>query len=99
MEQSINEVSRKGKDALDKGVDKTKDLMDRASDKANSLSDKIQAGAKDLDISSYYDAVKTRTQDAVGASEDFITKYPFYTVLGAAAVGFLAAWITKPSRQ
>lgn len=88
MDATINEVNKKGKDILDKGYDKGKDVL-------NSMTDKAQ----NLDIQSYYETAKAKTQSAVEASEDFVKKYPFYTVLGAAAVGYLAGWMHKHSRH
>ena len=85
---NLNEINKKGKDILDKGYDKSKDVLDKMTDKA-----------QNLDVKSYYDVAKDRGQAAVDASTDFVKKYPLYTVLGAAAIGYLAGWITTRSRE
>ncbi|UXR64001.1 hypothetical protein EZJ49_13100 [Bdellovibrio bacteriovorus] len=37
-----------------------------------------------------YHAVESKVKEGVDASEEFVKAHPFYTVLGAAAVGFVA---------
>lgn len=37
-----------------------------------------------------YHAVESRVKEGVDASEEFVKAHPFYTILGAAAVGFVA---------
>lgn len=85
---NLNEINKKGKDILDKGYEKSKDAL-------NTISDKAQ----DLDLKSYYEMAKDRGHAAVDASTDFVKKYPLYTVLSAAAVGYLVGWISTRSRQ
>lgn len=42
-----------------------------------------------------YSTVQKKAQDAVVTSEDFIRARPIRTVLGAAAVGFLAGFLAR----
>ncbi|MBV2169165.1 MAG: DUF883 family protein [Bdellovibrio sp.] len=42
-----------------------------------------------------YHAVQDRTREAVDASEEFVKAHPFYTVLGAATVGFVAGMLIR----
>lgn len=37
-----------------------------------------------------YHAVESKVREGVDASEEFVKAHPFYTILGAAAVGFVA---------
>lgn len=49
--------------------------------------------AQELEKSAWsdrYHAVESRVKDGVEASEDLVKSHPFYAVLGAAAVGFVA---------
>lgn len=43
--------------------------------------------------------IQSRASDAVDASEDFIKEHPFYTVLGAAAVGLVAGLLLRGGRD
>ena len=42
-----------------------------------------------------YQTVRAKAQEAVDASEDFVKTHPFYTVLGAATVGFVAGMLIR----
>lgn len=42
-----------------------------------------------------YDAVEARVRDGVDASEEFVREHPFYTILGAATVGFVAGVLLR----
>lgn len=42
-----------------------------------------------------YSTVQKKAQDAISSSEEFVRARPLRTVLGAAAVGFLAAMIAR----
>lgn len=46
-------------------------------------------------IKEAYATVQKKTQEAITTSEDFIRQRPIRTVLGAAAVGFLAGFLTR----
>ncbi|WII71990.1 hypothetical protein QJS83_16120 [Bdellovibrio sp. 22V] len=39
--------------------------------------------------------LKSKANDAVGASEDMLKSHPFYSVLGAAAIGFVAGLMIR----
>ena len=70
-------------------------------DLANSVVDTV-ADKKNLsstDLKAYYETAKEKASDAVEYSESFVKKYPFYTALGAAAVGFLAGAIIRGGRR
>jgi ElaB/YqjD/DUF883 family membrane-anchored ribosome-binding protein len=51
------------------------------------------------ELKAYYETAREAAADAVHGSEDFVKRYPFYTVLGAATVGFLAASIIRSARR
>ena len=42
-----------------------------------------------------YHSIEARARDATRASSKIIQKYPFYAVLGAAAVGFLMSSLIR----
>lgn len=42
-----------------------------------------------------YHAVQDKAREAVDASEDFVRVHPFYTILGAATVGFVAGVLLR----
>lgn len=42
-----------------------------------------------------YHAVQDKAREAVDASEEFVKAHPFYTVLGAATVGFVAGMLIR----
>lgn len=42
-----------------------------------------------------YHAIQGKAREAVDASEEFVKAHPFYTVLGAATVGFVAGMLIR----
>lgn len=42
-----------------------------------------------------YHVVQDKAREAVDASEEFVKAHPFYTVLGAATVGFVAGMLIR----
>lgn len=46
-----------------------------------------------------YHAVQAKAQEAVEVSEDFVKEHPLYTVLGAAAIGFVAGMLIRGGRK
>lgn len=42
-----------------------------------------------------YHTAQAKAREAVGASEEFVKAHPFYTVLGAATVGFVAGMLIR----
>ncbi len=80
---SLNGIKRNTKDLANS-------VVDTVADKANMSS---------TDLKAYYETAKEKASDAVENSESFVKKYPFYTVLGAAAVGFLAGAIIRGGRR
>lgn len=42
-----------------------------------------------------YHTAQEKAREAVDASEDFVKAHPFYTVLGAATVGFVAGMLIR----
>ena len=60
---------------------------------ANSLKENVETVATDWQAR--YEDLRDRTVSAVDASEDFVKAHPFYTVLGAATVGFVAGMLLR----
>ncbi len=48
-----------------------------------------------FDLKESWASVQRRAQDAIASSESFVKERPLRTVLGAAAVGFLAGMIAR----
>lgn len=88
METSLNNVSGKVAKTVQKGAEKGKDVL-------NSVSREAQ----EMRLQSVYESAKAQAQDAIDASEDFVKKYPLYTVAGIAAVGLLAGILIARSRR
>lgn len=82
-QSTLNGIKRTGKDLAS-------NVVDTVAEKTNLSTPELKA---------YYETAKERASEAVHASEDFVKKYPFYTVLGAAAVGFLAGAIIRSGRR
>lgn len=82
----LNDMSHAGKQAASLG----KQTVEKVSDKLHS-----QAS----DWEDRYKAVQEKTRQAVNSSTEFVKEHPFSTVLGAAAVGFLAGIIARSRRH
>lgn len=80
---SLNGIKRNTKDLANNAVE-------AVADKANLSTSELKA---------YYDTAKEKASDAVEYSEGFVKKYPFYTVMGAAAIGLLAGVIIRGGRR
>ena len=74
-----------------------KGTREMAGNPADTLAERAHLSAPE--IKAYYEAAREKASSAVHASEDFVKKYPFYTVLGAATVGFLAGAIIRGTRR
>ena len=89
METNLNNVSNKVAKTVQKGAEKGKDAMNA-----------VSREAQEMRLQSYYDSAKESAQDAIEASEDFVKKYPLYTVAGVAAIGLIAgALIARSYRR
>ncbi|MGE5085173.1 MAG: DUF883 family protein [Bacillota bacterium] len=82
----INDMSSPGKQTASFG----RQALEKASEKLHSQS---------ADWEERYKAVQEKTRQAVDSTTDFVKEHPFSTVLGAAAVGFLAGVITRSRRH
>lgn len=82
----LNDMSNAGKQAASLG----RQAMDKASDKLHSRAS---------DWEERYKAVQEKTRQAVDTTTDFVKEHPVSTVLGAAAVGFLAGMIARSRRH
>lgn len=80
---TLNGIKRSGKDLAN-------NVAETVAEKANMSTTELKA---------YYDTAKDKASDAVNYSEDFVKKYPFYTILGAVAVGVLAGAIIRGGRR
>ncbi|MDG0816875.1 hypothetical protein [Bdellovibrio svalbardensis] len=54
-----------------------------------------EASSSKFDLKDTWANVQRRAQGAISSSEDFVKERPLRTVLGAAAVGFLAGMIAR----
>lgn len=62
---------------------------------AGSLREESRGATEKGAWSERYETVQAKTQQALHASEDFVKAHPFYTVLGAATVGFVAGILMR----
>lgn len=60
-----------------------------------SIKENIQPGSSSSTWSDRYQAAQNKAREAVDASEEFVKAHPFYTVLGAATVGFVAGVLLR----
>lgn len=70
-------------------------IKDNAKDAAKSVKQGISKELEGMDLEKRYHAIQDKAREAVGASEDFVKAHPFYTLLGAATVGFVAAMLIR----
>lgn len=70
---------------------------------AESVRKNVKQGLEETGWSDRYQElagqVQDRTKEYVDVSEDWIKEHPFYTVLGAAAVGFVAGLLIRGGRD
>jgi ElaB/YqjD/DUF883 family membrane-anchored ribosome-binding protein len=65
------------------------------SSNVKSVEKNLEKAADSSGLREAYDSIQKRAQVAFHNSEDFVKQYPIRTVLGAAAVGFLAGMISR----
>lgn len=99
MDQTIQNAGAKVANQIQKGADKGKEALNTVANKAQEFEADSYVSMAREKAEDVYAMAKDRAGDALVASEDFVKKYPLYTVLGAAAIGAAAAWLIKPSRR
>lgn len=62
---------------------------------ASNIRENVEQQIEDSNWQERYEDLRKRAGQAVEASEDFVKEHPYYTLLGAAAVGFLAGMILR----
>ncbi len=88
---------------LDRSLNKANDKMNTVGrDAKNALSEtvnKMADSAKNIEIpaavTEQLRALKEQSQVVLGRTEDMVKKHPFYSVLGAAAVGAIVAGLVS----
>ncbi|WP_413577547.1 DUF883 family protein [Bdellovibrio sp. HCB290] len=86
----MNDIKSTGRQAVDTG----KNLYGEAKSELKSqLSDKRSELRSEWN--DRFETIKHKAQDAYETSEDFVKDHPIATVLGAAAVGFVAGMISR----
>lgn len=83
MEQSLNKTAEK---ASQHANSMGREARSMASDVASRVEEYIPAG-----LEKKIDALRESTQMVLDRTEDLVKKHPFYSVLGAAAVGAIVA--------
>lgn len=72
------------------------DVRGNINDVKDTVKKNVKQGLESSGISEdNYQMLKTRAQDALHASEDYVKEHPVYTILGAAAVGFIVGSIFR----
>ncbi|KYG64937.1 hypothetical protein AZI86_12120 [Bdellovibrio bacteriovorus] len=70
-------------------------IKDNVRQGANSIRQNVEQQIENSNWQERYEELRKRAGEAVEASEDFVKEHPYYTLLGAAAVGFLAGMILR----
>lgn len=60
-----------------------------------SFKENVQQSLEESGWTDRYHTVQAKAREAVDASEEFVKEHPFYTVLGAATVGFVAGMLLR----
>lgn len=82
------QAAQTGRDAISSGKDAMNDLKSQFS--ASELNDQLMEG---------YETLRKRAESAISTSETFVKDHPVATLLGVAAVGFVAGLIARRSRH
>lgn len=90
MEPTPNELKNAASSAGAYASDKARQVANTVSDKLH----KTEARAEDI-----YHAARERAEDAYDNSVDFVKKHPFSTVMGAAAIGFVAGILLRRTKH
>lgn len=62
---------------------------------ANSIRQNVEEQIEATDWQARYEDLRERASSALEASEDFVKEHPYYTLLGAAAIGFAAGMLLR----
>lgn len=89
MEPTTNDVKNTASSAGQYAGDKAKHV-------AANVSDKLQRGEQSAQ--ELYEMARERAEDALDVSTDFVKRYPFYTVAGAAVIGLFAGMLLRRGR-
>lgn len=87
----MNDMKNTGKRALDSGKDLYNDTRSQIpTSQMSQVADQI---------TDTYQTLRKRADTALHASESYAKDHPFRTILGAAAVGFVAGMLIRNSRH
>lgn len=70
-------------------------MKDNVRQGANSMKQSVQNKIEDASWKNQYEAIQDRTREAVEASSDFVKAHPYYSILGAAAVGITVGMLLR----
>lgn len=62
---------------------------------ANSLRQNVEQQIENSGWQERYEDLRERASQAMEASEDFVKEHPYYTLLGAATIGFVAGMLLR----
>lgn len=91
MEPSQREIKNAAKDVGQYAAEKTKQAGSSLERAGSNLQDQLSG----IDLSETYQAVQERASDAMEATVDFVKEHPFYSLMGAAAIGFVAGSLLR----
>lgn len=77
----------------------TNDLRNSLSNIKENVSRSVKQELHSSGIEDRYHAVQNKAREAVDASEEFVKSHPFYTILGAATVGFVAGVLVRRNNR
>ncbi|MEN0059468.1 MAG: hypothetical protein AAGB31_11585 [Bdellovibrio sp.] len=69
--------------------------MDSYKANLENIKDNVKDELDRSGLTDRYYAAQAKAREAVDASEEFVKDHPFYTILGAAAIGFLAGVLVR----
>ena len=91
----INDMKNTGKQAVNAG----KDVVNAGKEAYQDAKSQFSASQINDQLMDGYETLRKRAESAVSTSEDFVKDHPIATLLGAAAVGFVAGLIARRSRH
>jgi ElaB/YqjD/DUF883 family membrane-anchored ribosome-binding protein len=92
--QATQQVSQTASQASDALTDKFKDVAQSVQKRASQIGSDIADQAQSWNV----DDLKSRAEEGLDATYELVRKYPLYSLLGAAAFGYLASSLVRGKR-
>ncbi len=92
---TTQQASQSVSHAADSVSDKFKDVAQSVQKRASQIGSDIAEQAQNWNV----DDLRSRAEDGLEATYEIVRKYPLYSLLGAAAVGYLASAALRSSNR